>query len=138
MNVKEKREILHKMKKKYYSKDVKYLDWMGYPIKDDNVPSYHHIVKAEELRTNGESDNATVENGAYLGKKSHEKLHLIEMLDYDLYVCWNDLFLMINKMSIHPIDDIWEMVYLLQEKTEFLINEYNLSKQGLKISKNSK
>ncbi len=133
-----KREVLHQIKKKYYGKGLKYLDWMGYPITNDNNPSYHHIVKAEDLRAEGKSDEATVENGAYLGKISHEKLHVIEMLDQELYDCWNDLFLMINRMSMYPIEDVWKMIFLLQEKTEKLLEEYTLSKQGIKISKKLK
>lgn len=138
MNIKQKREILHLMKKKYYSKGVKYLDWMGYPVTEKNCPSYHHILKAEDLRSKGMSDEATLENGAYLGKKSHEKLHLIEKLDYDLYISWNDLFRLINTMGIYPIQDVWITVYLLQEKTEKVIKEYEFSKQGINFSKKVK
>ena len=76
----------------------------------------------------GESIEATVENGAYLGKKSHEMLHQIEQLDPELYECWNDLFLMINKMRIYPIQDVWEMIYQLRWLSEQEINEANRGK----------
>jgi len=138
MDIKQKRAVLHEMKKLFYHKGAKYLDWMGYPITESNCPSYHHIEKAEDLRNDGLSDEATLENGAYLGKKSHEKLHLMEMIDHDLYLCWNDLFLLINKMGIYPIDDVWETVYLLQKRTEENIIEYKKSKQGVFFSKKSK
>ena len=78
-------EILKQMKKIYYTKESNYIDWMGFKIDDINKPSYHHIEKAENLRNNNESDIATIDNGAYLGKKSHELLHKIEVLDKDLY-----------------------------------------------------
>ena len=118
-----KRDVLHKMKKIYYPKDKPYIDWMGFKITDINVPSYHRIEKAEDLRRKDESDRATVENGAYLGKKSHELLHHIEYLDKDLYVSWNYLFSLINKMGIYPIDDVWKIVYSLQEMSIKVIND---------------
>jgi hypothetical protein len=94
---------------------------MGYLITEENKPSYHHIVKAEELKKNNESDEATIENGAYLGKVSHEMLHQIELLDHDLYESWNYLFLIINRMGIYPIPDVWKMVYNLRDISENLL-----------------
>lgn len=116
-------EILKEMKKIYYPKGYPYLDWMGFKIDDINKPSYHHIEKAENLRNNNESDIATIDNGAYLGKKSHELLHKIEVLDKDLYDSWNYLFLLINKMKTYPIDDVWDLVYELKDKSLNLVNK---------------
>lgn len=113
-------EILKQMKKIYYPKDKEYLDWMGFKIDDINKLSYHHIIKAEDLRGNNESDLATISNGAYLGKKSHELLHRIENKDKDLYEAWNYIFLVINKMNSYPIDDIWKIIFELQEKSLML------------------
>ena len=116
-------EVLKKMRKIYYSKNVEYIDWMGFRITEENKPSYHHITKAEELRNNNENDDATLENGAYLGKKSHELLHKIEVLDKDLYNSWNYLFSVINKMKCYPIDDVWYLVNELKEKSLELLNQ---------------
>lgn len=116
-NIKLNNEILKQMKKIYYLKNKEYLDWMGFKITDINKPSYHHITKAEYLRKNNESYCATTENGAYLGKKSHELLHKIESIDKELYDSWNYIFLVINKMQIYPIDDVWDIIFELQEKT---------------------
>ena len=116
-------EVLKKMKKIYYPKDKPYIDWMGFKITEENKPSYHHITKAEDLRKSHESDIATLENGAYLGKKSHELLHKIEKIDKDLYDAWNYVFLLINKMGVYPIDDVIDMIYDLQEKSKNLIEE---------------
>lgn len=120
--------VLQQMKEIYYKGVIARYDWMGYLITEDNKPSYHHIVKREDLLKQGESIEATVENGAYLGKKSHEMLHQIEQLDPELYECWNDLFLMINKMRIYPIQDVWEMIYQLRWLSEQVINEANRGK----------
>ena len=120
-------EILKQMKKIYYPKNKEYIDWMGFKITDENKPSYHHITKAEILRKNNEEDEATLENGAYLGKKSHEMLHKIENIDKDLYDAWNHLFLLINKMKCYPIDDVLKMIYELKNKSINLLDE-NINK----------
>ena len=122
-NSKNNQIILKEMKKIYYSKDKEYKDWMGYQITEDNKPSYHHIMKQEELKKKKISVNATVENGAYLGKHSHEKLHHIELMDKELYECWNYLFLVINKMKIYPIPDVWKMIEDMQSSTENTLQE---------------
>lgn len=122
-NIKINNEILKQMKKIYYSKNKEYIDWMGFKITEINKPSYHHITKAEDLRKNNESDIATIDNGAYLGKKSHELLHKIEHLDKDLYDSWNYLFLIINKMETYPIDDVLTIIFELQEKSINLVEE---------------
>ena len=116
-------EILKQMRKIYYQKDKEYIDWMGFKITEENKPSYHHITKAENLRKANESDDATLENGAYLGKKSHEMLHKIEVIDKDLYDAWNYLFLIINKMKCYPIDDVLNIMYELKEKSINLLND---------------
>ena len=77
-------EILKQMRKIYYEKGKTYLDWMGFKLTEENKPSYHHIIKAETLRKSNGSDIATIENGAYLGKKSHELLHKIEYESNDV------------------------------------------------------
>ena len=123
------KQLVHKaMRNIYYDGIAKRYDWMGFLITEDNKPTYHHIVKREELIERGESYIATVENGAYLGKRSHELLHQIEQLDHDLYECWNDLFLMINRMKTYPIEHVWSMIFRLQE----------LSLQTIKDNKNGK
>lgn len=105
------------MKQIYYPKGCNYIDWMGYKITEENKPSYHHIEKAEELRGKKECDDATLENGAYLGKKSHELLHRIEVNDIELYNSWNYLFQLINKTGSYPTEDIWKLVFILKEKS---------------------
>ena len=121
MNQKNKQDVLKRMRSIYYGNISPRYDWMGYLITEENKPSYHHIVKAEELKKNNESDEATIENGAYLGKVSHEMLHQIELLDHDLYESWNYLFLIINRMGIYPIPDVWKMVYNLRDISENLL-----------------
>ncbi|MBQ9024570.1 MAG: hypothetical protein IJ105_05035 [Bacilli bacterium] len=118
-------EILKQMKIIYYQKNCQYIDWMGFRITQENKPSYHHIKKAETLRKENKNDDATIENGAYLGKKSHELLHRIEVIDKDLYNAWNHLFLLINKQKKYPSDDIWNLIYDLKEKSIMLIEDDN-------------
>lgn len=130
--IKNNNEILKQMKKIYYPKDKAYLDWMGFIITDINKPSYHHIKKAEDLKKDNESIQATVSNGAYLGKKSHELLHRIEIIDKDLYNSWNYIFSVINNMKRYPIDDIWKIIFELQEKSLALENNKVYKKNNKK------
>lgn len=123
--IKNNREVLHQMRKIYFSLGKEYIDWMGFRITEENCPSYHHIEKAETLRKKHESDVATVENGAYLGKKSHELLHKIESLDKELYIMWNQLFRIINESKKYPSDDLLIEVYTLQNLSKDLCKKNN-------------
>lgn len=115
--IKVNNEVLKRMKIIFYPKGSLYYDWMGFKITDENKPSYHHIIKAEDLRKKKEDDIATIENGAYLGKKSHELLHKIEVIDKDLYDSWNSLFMVINKKREPISDELWDEIYRLKTKT---------------------
>jgi len=116
--IKLNRDIYEKMKQIYYEKKNHIYDWMGNLITEENYRTYHHIEKAEDLRKNNESDQPTLENGAFLGKKSHEQLHRIEHLDYELYIEWNKLFREINDKKEVISDDLWKRVFELHDITE--------------------
>ena len=123
-----KQLILKTMRKIYYdNKKVRY-DWMGYRITEDNKPTYHHIVKSENLIKMGIDPIPTLENGAYLGKQSHEMLHVIEQIDPDLYTCWNDLFYMINNYGEFPLKHMWRMVFRLRRLSEQAVETHKHSK----------
>ena len=55
-------------------------DWMGFKISKRNFLTFHHITKR---CMKGLED---IDNGALLGKKSHELLNMIEIFDEDLYI----------------------------------------------------
>ena len=114
-------EILKQMKKIYYPKGELYIDWMGYRITDINKPSYHHIVKAETLKEQELKTEATIDNGAYLVKKSHELLHKIELLDKELYNSWNELFILINKEKKYPNEELISKIFELNNQTSKII-----------------
>ena len=118
-------EVLHKMKKIFYEKKTNNIDWMGNLITEENKPSYHHIEKAEDLRKKAEIDIATIDNGAYLGKLSHEQLHRIETLDVDLYIAWNELFRKINDKKTYITEDIWKEIFELKELTDKIDKKNN-------------
>ena len=120
-----RKKIMKQMKEIYYPVDKPYIDWMGYEIDEDNYPTYHHIEKREDLKKQGESIDATLENGAYLGNESHRMLHDIEDIDKDLYYSWNHLFLVINKMKCYPIDDVLKMIENLKKISEELLYNHN-------------
>jgi hypothetical protein len=117
------RIVLHQMRKIYYPEKSEYMDWMGFRITEENKPSYHHIEKKVDLKKEEKNSDACIENGAYLGKKSHELLHKIEIHDKELYDSWNYVFLVINKMKCYPIEDVWKMVFALRERTEELFSK---------------
>ena len=127
-----KQLILKTMKSIYYDDRTIRYDWMGYRITEENKPTYHHIVKSENLIKMGIDPMPTLENGAYLGKQSHEMLHVIEQIDHDLYVCWNDLFLMINRFGTFPVKDVWKAIFKLRRITEETLE---LHKQGKTYTK---
>lgn len=107
------REVLHQMRKVFYPNGMPYLDWMGFVIDDDNKPSYHHIFEKRNLF----HKEATVSNGAYLGKRSHELLHRIELRDKELYDQWNNLFRLINYIHQYPDDHIWNVIFELRDRS---------------------
>ena len=127
--IKKNNLVLREMKKIYFKKELDYVDWMGFKIDDINKPSYHHIVKKEDLKKENKDYDATISNGAYLGKKSHELLHKIEMIDYELYLSWNYLFNVINNMKCYPIDDVIKIRDDLKEKSLKLVNEVKYDKK---------
>lgn len=116
--IEKNREIYELFKEIYYDRKTHLYDWMGNLITEDNHRTYHHIVKAEDQRENGESDTPTLENGAFLGKRSHEQLHRIEHLDKELYMMWNLLFREINDSRDVITDELWEKIFDLHDITE--------------------
>ena len=120
-----RKKIMKQMKEIYYSDNKEYIDWMGYYITEDNYPTYHHIIKRESLKKEEKSIEATIENGAYLGKESHEMLHRIELINKELYDAWNNLFLLINKNKCYPSDELLKLIFALRNKTEDIINNDN-------------
>lgn len=129
---KSKQQVLKEMKDIYYKGVSERLDWMGYLITEDNKPTYHHIYKKEYLKKEDKDYNATVENGAYLGKRSHEMLHKLELIDHDLYECWNDIFNVIANMRVKPVQDIWDTIFKLRDISENTLIEYKKSKSKIK------
>ena len=128
---KQRQLVLKSMRKIYYGNTSYRYDWMGYLITDDNKPSYHHIVKREELAEANQPIDATVENGAYLGKRSHEMLHKLELIDHDLYECWNDIFNLIANMKVQPVQDVWDTIFKLREISENTLIEHKKSKSKI-------
>ena len=118
-----RKKVMKEMYKIYYDVDKEYIDWMGYKIDEDNYPTYHHIEKREDLIKENKDIEATIDNGAYLGIKSHQMLHDIEKIDKELYYSWNQLFLLINKMKCYPVDDVIKMINRLKDISEQLLEE---------------
>lgn len=86
-------------------------DWMGFKISKRNFLTFHHITK----RCMKGLEN--IDNGALLGKKSHELLNMIEIFDEDLYNRWNDLFMDINASKCKISDFNMQRIYNLKSET---------------------
>lgn len=73
-------------------------DWMQFQITKKNTLTLHHIQK--------QCEKGLIElpNGALLTKKAHQILNKLEVLDYALYIDWNDLFFLINVDQQPPCD----------------------------------
>ena len=95
-------------------------------------------MEQSTLKSEQQEVDSSIENGAYLGTESHAVLHYIEKIDKDLYQAWNYIFLVINKMGIYPIDDIWEIIFHLQELTDQTIDAHLAKKEKQKQQKNGK
>lgn len=72
------------------------MDWMGYKLVNNDIFTYHHIVKRE----NG--GKATIDNGAILTSVSHPYLHIIEYKDLDMYKFINRILKDINTQRYMP------------------------------------
>lgn len=75
------KEITKLMIKQYAIMKLKY-DFMGYLFQRSNQLSYHHLIIP-----NRNGGPMTFENGAILVQAtSHDYLHIIERLDYDMFL----------------------------------------------------
>ena len=84
--VDEMKEITKLMIKKYKLMKLKY-DFMAYDIPRVNDLSFHHlIISHSECKKMGLGEGYWEYNGAILVQKtSHDYLHLIEAIDYDMF-----------------------------------------------------
>ena len=90
------------MLKKYLLKKLKF-DFMGYPFKNINSLSFHHVVVSRcECEKNGFDTGYYLWNLVLLNRKtSHDYLHIIEDYDYDMFEDINsELFDMIVKEQV--------------------------------------
>ena len=76
--------ITREMIKKYGIKDF---DFMGYDIKRKESLSFHHLIVARRYcKEQGLGEGYLMWNGAILVQDtSHEYLHTIEQIDYDVF-----------------------------------------------------
>jgi hypothetical protein len=89
------KEITRQMIKKYGVKDF---DFMGYDIKRKQMLSFHHlIVPHRHCKQQGLGEGYVMWNGAILVQDtSHEYLHIIEYVDYDVFCALTSEMIDIN------------------------------------------
>ena len=78
------KEITRQMIKNY---GIKKFDFMGYDIKRKESLSFHHLIVARRYcKQQGLGEGYVMWNGAILVQDtSHEYLHTIEYIDYDVF-----------------------------------------------------
>ena len=78
------KEITRQMIKNY---GIKKFDFMGYDIKRKESLSFHHLIVARRYcKQQGLGEGYHLRNGAILVQDtSHEYLHTIEHIDYDVF-----------------------------------------------------
>lgn len=82
------------------------VDWMGYELQKDDMFSYHHNITKKE-----DGGNYSIKNGAILcGKTSHPYIHLIESLDFDMYLYLTKLLTEVNLQRHMPTDKQFVMI----------------------------
>ena len=103
--------ITREMIKKYGIKDF---DFMGYDIKRKESLSFHHLIVARRYcKQQGLGEGYHMWNGAILVQDtSHEYLHTIEYIDYDVFCALSSEMIDMNikgyldKDNLHHIKDI--------------------------------
>lgn len=123
-----RKKVMKEMKDIFYPEGKEYIDWMGNKLDDKNYPTYHHIEKREDLIKSGKDIDASIENGAYLGVISHQKLHDIEKINIDLYYSWNNLFRIINDKRCYMSEDILSMIDDLNKISNEVLSVKELKK----------
>ena len=133
--------ITREMIKKYGIKDF---DFMGYDIKRKETLSFHHLIVARRYcKQQGLGEGYVMWNGAILVQDtSHEYLHTIETIDYDVFCALTSEMIDMNikgyldKDNLQQIKDI--LLYFEREhdhdrnkkgrlliKREYVHNRFN-------------
>lgn len=97
-------------------------DWMNYKIDEEDVITFHHIIKKE----NG--GEYTLDNGALLTERAHSHLHFIEQVDKEIYDRINEVFLDINNQMCEPN-------YIQRNMIELLLMKFEIENADRIISK---
>ncbi len=77
------------------------VDWLGYPITEENMLTFHHVEKKAD------GGLFVLENGALLTLDAHEELNTIENKDYKVYMLLTNLFKKLNESKKPPTEEYW-------------------------------
>lgn len=100
------------------------IDIFNFKADKDNLITYHHIVKVEQLKALGFPTNKTIENGIALTRAAHSYLHLIEEFAPDIFHHINKIILLITKERRLPTLEERNLLQILLEAFEYRMNEY--------------
>lgn len=93
---------------------MKNIDWMGYELTEDDFFSYHHLIIP---KSNGGVRD--IWNGAILNRKSsHDYLHVIEKIDYDMFFFLTSELININFQKHMPTEKQLKHIDILLKQFE--------------------
>ena len=108
--------------------NIKYIDFMGYKLVKKQI-SYHHLIIPKRL-----GGKETVENGAILNQStSHEYLHRIEGVDYDVFLAITSEMIDENLKGCLDVENLKRIADILRSfEREYCSYRYNSGKLLIK------
>ena len=116
------RDLIIKILKDIYIVDV--IDIFNYKITSENILSYHHIIKVEDLKALGFPTQKNLENGIVISRDAHTYLHIIEEFAPDIFHHLNKIILLTTKDFRLPTNEERALIQILLEAFEYRMNEY--------------
>jgi len=99
-------------------------DIFDYLITDDNIVTYHHVIKCEDLKLLDFPSEKTIENGIALSKYGHGYLHYIEEFAPDIYFSLNKIILLLVKERRLPTKNERYLIQSLFQLFESRMEDY--------------
>ena len=91
-------------------------DFMGYSLQKENILTYHHLIISREFCKEYKlGKGCTYENGCVLTKTSHEYLHVIERLEYEMFLAITSEIIDMKIKRRIAIDNLFRIWVMLED-----------------------
>lgn len=110
--------ITSKIIKQYKLQEIGY-DFMGYPLEEGDIFTVHHLIIPSRLNGPLERWNISI----LCGLTSHTYLHLIESIDYDVFLAITSELIDINIQEYLTIDNLRKINDILKSFENEWINK---------------